>query len=202
MASVVLLTARPKAAAPVPGPAPAPAQAWTRREVVLEAVRAANAAGIPPALLVALVWAESRLEPRAERWHVYTASAKAAIAAGDRAALRHVFERVNRERPGDISFGLTQIAWRWRDRDEFPGVAEDDLGALLTYRARHFDPRHCLPRGARRVAGYWRQYQDQLKALLAYNAPALGGRPKSPEHDRNYRTALAEAAKLLVEVNP
>lgn len=181
--------ARPVSAGP-------PSDAWTRERIVRAAISVANDAGQPPLLLLALAVAESDLDPRAERWAGRTGEAKAAIAAGDLVGLRRVLELVERERPGDVSFGLCQPTWKWRDPDEFPGAAADDLYAILAYRERYFDPVYALRRGARRLAPYWRRYRpDVLATLSRYNKPALdlADNPNLAV----YRRGIARATAIL-----
>jgi hypothetical protein len=67
-------------------------------------VAASASAGIPPALLLGCISAESDLDPRAERWGTVTQQAKAAIAAQDHHALKALIGQAWT----DISFGLAQ----------------------------------------------------------------------------------------------
>ena len=177
-----------------------PSQVWTPQAIVAETIRAAQRQGVPPLLLLALAIAESNLNPRAERWYRYTAEAKAAIGAGDRRRLLSLMARIELERPGDISFGLCQPTWKWRDPDEFAGAGPGDLDALLAYRERYFDPAYALARGARRIAGFWHRYApDVLETLCRYNKPALS-QWENPAVD-NYRRGIREANYELSAVS-
>jgi len=71
------------------------------RRLVLDA---ATAAGISPRLLLACILAESELDPRAERWGVFTADARSAIDKKDMTALQQVIAKAG----NDISFGFGQ----------------------------------------------------------------------------------------------
>ena len=172
---------------------------WTREAIVAETISAARRQGIPPLLLLALAIAESNLNPRAERWYRYTAEARAAIAAGDRPRLLNLMARIELERPGDISFGLCQPTWKWRDRDEFPGAGPNDLDALLAYRERYFEPAYALARGARRVAPFWNQHGEVLEALCRYNKPALPSWQNPAV--QNYRRGIREARNELSAIS-
>jgi hypothetical protein len=168
-------------------------------EYVREQCRlAADRHGIPRQLLLALSWAESSWRGNAERWGRITDQALQAINNDDLERLRQVFETVQANWPGDISFGHCQPTWRWRDADEFPNVPENDLTAILAYREKYFDVIYAADRGAKRIKAIYSRYKpDMLEALCRYNKPAIPG-ISNPARPR-YKQALDEAEKYTKE---
>ncbi len=153
--------------------------------------------GLPSELLVALAIAESELNVRAERWGRHSANARQALAADDRAALEALLAQIDRETPGDVSFGLFQQTVRWADE----GDHSISLQNVLRIRELYSDPGHATAVAARKLGAYWRRFGEPLEALCRYNKPALAG-SENP-HRARYRKCLKRAGAFLAtgEVN-
>lgn len=161
----------------------------TRDDAIRAALGAADDAGIPRLLMLALGIAESNLNPLAERWGSAqnTPSAKEALAAGDLQRLAEIREQAG----NDVSFGAWQQTWRWSA--EFDGTQE--IAKILAMREKYFDPTHAAAVAAARIAPYWHRYGDPLEALCRYNKPAV---PSEENPNRpNCQRGLNEAEALL-----
>ena len=161
----------------------------TRDDAIRAALGAADDAGLPPLLMLALGIAESNLNPLAERWGAAqnTAAAKEALAAGDLQRLTQIRE----EAGNDVSFGAWQQTWRWSA--EFDGTQE--IEKILAMRQKYFDPAYAAGVAAARIAPYWHRYGDPLEALCRYNKPAV---PSEENPNRpNCQRGLNEAEALL-----
>lgn len=128
-------------------------------------IAAADAAGLDPVALLALLRAESGLNPRAERWGRETAEAVAAIARQDWPALAGIIGRVW----PDISFGYSQRIVLFHDQgDRSPTVAN-----CLAVREHVFThPEEDIRAAAQRLAAGFRRSLDgtPLGAMVVYNA--------------------------------
>ena len=147
--------------------------------------------GLPIELLVALAIAESELRVQAERWGRHTARARAALAAEDHDALRGVVEQVERETPGDISFGLFQQTVRWADEGDHSSSLEN----IFLIRDLYYDPAHATAVAGRKLGAFWRKFGDPLEALCRYNKPALAGADNP--HRARHQESLERARALL-----
>ena len=160
-------------------------------EIVSILQEAAAAANLPPQLVIACAYAESRLNPLGRR-------------PADPLKYRTYWLPPD---PFDISGGLGQKVVRYmqpyldwckangRNPDEYPG--DDVIDAMLDMLN---DPREAARIMCADLASKWRVYGPNLeKTLAAYNWPAGGGAFYTPEHAANYRTGLEAAARILGE---
>src|SRR5438067_2070164 len=147
---------------------------------------------LPPELLVALGIAESELTARSERWGRHSAEARAALAAGDSAALERIVAQIEAETPNDISFGLFQQTVRFAGE----GDHSDSLANILAVRDVYFDPVHATMVAARTLGIHYRRFGDRLEALCRYNAPSRRG-VDNPNRPR-YQESLSRAQAFVV----
>jgi hypothetical protein len=141
-------------------------------------ILAAEGQGIPAEPLGALFYAESGMNPLAERWYTQTKAAKAAIAAEDWDALQAIINLIADSGSDDISFGLDQRTWRWSD--EFAQAQAEtgksldelrrDMDLILAFRHDGFEAQYAADRGAAMFAPLYRQY-GVPEALYRYNKP-------------------------------
>lgn len=128
-------------------------------------VAAADAAGIDPVALLALLRAESGLNPQAERWGRETAAAVRAIAGQDWPALAGIISRVW----PDVSFGYSQRIVLFHDQgDRSPTVAN-----CLAVREQVFTHQEeDIRAAAARLASAFGRSLDgtPLGAMVVYNA--------------------------------
>ncbi len=159
---------------------------------------------LPPELPLALAIAESEVSVRAQRWGRHTAAALAALTADDRGALADLVAAVERETPGDISFGLFQQTVRWADE----GDHSTSLENIFAIRDLYFEPGYATAVAVGELGLYWRRHGDALEALCRYNKPSVPGADNphrgryldSLERARGYLTAQEPAMPLIVDV--
>lgn len=155
--------------------------------VVARAIRVtAQENNVPEEALLALFKAESNLDPRAERWYVWTERAKALIAVSDWSGLQGLVTDITLPRSAagagsdDMSFGLDQASWRWSPEFEqvkaavWPKMTFDELRSdvhlILEFRDQSFDPWYAARRGAKRLAPLYEKY-GLPECLYRYNKP-------------------------------
>jgi LysM domain len=153
--------------------------------------QAANAVGLDPSVLLALLKAESGLDSRAERWGTQTAEARAAIAQGNHAEL----ERIIAETWPDISFGGSQRIVLFHDLgDRTPSVSN----CLAVREAVFSDPASDIAAAARRLAGNFQHPTcdgSALSAMVVYNAGS--DRRTDPEWKKAWAGNVANYAEAL-----
>lgn len=170
---------------------------------------AAAREGLSARLVLALLQAESGLNPWAERWGMETAPAKTALAAGDWATLARILAQWSH----DTSFGLSQITVPTA-RGLGVGDGSASVENALAVRQALFNRRNAVDLGARHLASCWRRagtydlshwgISRELAALVIYNAGMLWP-PSDPwwqrwdENVQAYESALAWAAQTLGE---
>ncbi|MPZ13992.1 MAG: hypothetical protein GEU73_06145 [Chloroflexi bacterium] len=163
--------------------------------VVHEIITAADVAGIPPLLLLALGVAESNLDPHSERWANRTRDAQTAIAEEAMLSLQKIVDEIVASGSADVSFGFAHIAWRWSGA--FTGWAVRDI---MAFREKSFDVAYQAPVAAARIKGHWDGDDSDaglMRALLKYNWPAGNGKAKSPAVRLNYERGLREAKQIM-----
>jgi hypothetical protein len=176
----------------------------TRSEDIAPIINlAAMQTGLDPVHLLALLIAESGLNPHAERWGRETLAAKAAIERGDWALLMAI---ISRAWP-DISFGYSQrIVMFHEDGDRSPSINN-----VLAVRARVFgNPAADINAAGSRLAGCFGHMTCDgsiLSALTVYNAgtdrrndPAWWALWKG--NIASYERALEQAASYAVVEPP
>jgi hypothetical protein len=176
----------------------------TRSEDIAPIINlAAKQCGLDPVHLLALLIAESGLNPLAERWGRETLAAKAAIERGDWALLMAI---ISRAWP-DISFGYSQrIVMFHEDGDRSPSINN-----VLAVRARVFgNPAADINAAGSRLAGCFGHMTCDgsiLSALTVYNAgtdrrndPAWWALWKG--NIASYERALEQAASYAVVEPP
>lgn len=129
---------------------------------------AAAAAGVDALHLLALLYAESALNPKAERWGAMTVQAKEALAAEDWDTLTQI---IGHTWP-DISFGMSQRIVLFHER----GNRSPAINNVLAVRAAVFDdPAGDILAAAMRYAACLRHPSSDgtpLSAMVVYNAGA------------------------------
>ena len=139
----------------------------TQGEDITQAIiEAADCYDLEPTDLLALLYAESGLDPKAERWGSYTANAKQDIAKGNRDDLLWV---INQSWP-DISFGYSQRIVLYHELGDRSPSTEN----CLQVRSEVFaDPIADIHAAAYRLTdcfSHWTCNGTILSAMIVYNA--------------------------------
>lgn len=197
---------------------PIPA-AWSRQDIINRTLSECDKNSVPRVAGLALFIAESGLNQYSQRFASHAEHAQNLIDTiatygidgyigdygmrgpnGDvipstgRQAWDAFMAEVNAEAPHDISFGLPQFIVKYAPVGDGSYTFEN----VMTVRSWLFDPSNAIPAGIKKLAGYYREGEDDAiyKALNRFNYPAGDGQPWQG-NGLNYRRAIAQAEAIL-----
>ncbi len=182
-------------------------KAYTREEVIKEAIHAADRHNISRRSVLGLLAAESDFKWNSARYAYrvdsdsyrnLTDEAERAIARADFAELERLLKIITDAGSTDISFGVGQQTVRWADEGDHTQTVKN----VLYIRSLYFDVPFAVNRAAAKLAAYVSKYGDDLEALCRYNKPSVEGAKNS--NRSNYERGLAKADQILstMEGNP